>query len=29
MPPMTGEFMARLLEAAPKCGLEFLPLTQQ
>ena len=25
MPPMTGEFMARVLEAAPKCGLEFLP----
>ena len=25
MPPMTGEFMARLLAAAPKCDLEFLP----
>ena len=29
MPPMTGEFLARVLEAAPKCGLEFLPPTQQ
>lgn len=29
MPTMTGEFMARVLEAAPKCGLEFLPPTQQ
>ena len=29
MPPMTGEFMARVLEAAPKCGLEFLPPAQQ
>ena len=29
MPPMTGEFMTRVLEAAPKCGLEFLPPTQQ
>jgi quercetin dioxygenase-like cupin family protein len=28
-PPMTGEFLARLLEAAPKVGLEFLPPTQQ
>jgi len=25
MPPMTGEFMARVLEASTKCGLEFLP----
>src|ERR1700756_584712 len=25
MPTMTGEFMARVLEAAPKVGLEFLP----
>jgi quercetin dioxygenase-like cupin family protein len=25
MPPMTGEFMARALAAASKCGLEFLP----
>ena len=29
MPPMTGEFMARVLEAAPKCGLEFLPPASQ
>src|SRR5215472_5089259 len=29
MPPMTGEFMARLLEVAPKVGLEFLPPAQQ
>jgi quercetin dioxygenase-like cupin family protein len=29
MPPMTGEFMARVLEAASKCGLEFLLPTQQ
>jgi quercetin dioxygenase-like cupin family protein len=29
MPPMTGEFMARVLEAASECGLEFLPPTQQ
>ena len=29
MPPMTGEFMARLLGAAAKCGLEFLPPAQQ
>ena len=29
MPPMTGEFMGRLLEAASKVGLEFLPPTQQ
>ncbi len=28
MPPMTGEFMARLLEAASKVGLEFLPPKQ-
>ena len=25
LPPMTEAFMARLLEAAAKCGLEFLP----
>ena len=25
MPPMTGEFMARVLAAAPKCGMEFVP----
>ena len=24
-PPMTEAFLARVLEAAPKCGLEFLP----
>jgi hypothetical protein len=24
-PPMTGAFLARVLAAAPKCGLEFLP----
>lgn len=29
MPPMTGEFMGRLLEAASKVGLEFLPPKQQ
>ena len=29
MPPMTREFMARVLEAAPKCGLEFLPPASQ
>jgi len=29
MPPMTGEFMARVLEAAPKVGLEFLPPPSQ
>ena len=29
MPPMTGEFMARVIAAATKCGLEFLPPTQQ
>jgi quercetin dioxygenase-like cupin family protein len=28
MPPMKGEFMARVLEAASKVGLEFLPPTQ-
>lgn len=28
-PPMTGEFMARVIEAASKVGLEFLPPTQQ
>jgi hypothetical protein len=25
LPPMTEAFMARVLAAAPKCGLEFLP----
>ena len=25
MPPMTEAFLARLVAAAPKCGLEFLP----
>jgi hypothetical protein len=25
MPPMPGEFMARVLSAAPKCGVEFVP----
>jgi quercetin dioxygenase-like cupin family protein len=29
MPPMTGEFMARVIAAAPKCGLEFLPPASQ
>ena len=29
MPPMTGEFMARVIAAATRCGLEFLPPTQQ
>jgi quercetin dioxygenase-like cupin family protein len=29
MPPMTGEFMARVIAAATKCGLEFLPPAQQ
>ena len=29
MPSMTAEFMARLLEAATKCGLEFLPPASQ
>jgi quercetin dioxygenase-like cupin family protein len=29
MPPMNGEFMARLIRAASKVGLEFLPPTQQ
>lgn len=28
-PPMTGEFMARVIEAATKVGLEFLPPAQQ
>lgn len=28
MPPMTEEFMARLIPAAIKCDLEFLPPTQ-
>jgi quercetin dioxygenase-like cupin family protein len=28
MPLMTEEFIARVLEAAPKCGLEFLPPTE-
>jgi quercetin dioxygenase-like cupin family protein len=29
LPPMTAAFMARLLEAASKCGLEFLPPASQ
>jgi quercetin dioxygenase-like cupin family protein len=29
MPPMTEEFMARVIAAATKCGLEFLPPAQQ
>jgi hypothetical protein len=29
MPPMTEEFMARLIAAATKVGLEFLPPAQQ
>jgi quercetin dioxygenase-like cupin family protein len=29
LPPMNEAFMARVLEAAAKCGLEFLPPTQQ
>jgi quercetin dioxygenase-like cupin family protein len=29
LPAMTGEFMARLLESAAKCGLAFLPPAQQ
>jgi quercetin dioxygenase-like cupin family protein len=28
MPPMTEEFMARVIAASTKCGLEFLPPTQ-
>jgi hypothetical protein len=29
MPLMNGEFMARVLEAASKVGLEFLPPKEQ
>ena len=29
MPPMTGEFMARVFAAAVKCGMEFVPPASQ
>jgi quercetin dioxygenase-like cupin family protein len=29
MPPMTEDFMARVIAAATKCGIELLPPTQQ